>query len=146
MVVCFCWADLPASSPAGALPLAAEGVDELDIVATASSLLPTSLDTVIVLVAGFWKGVGRSGDFVRWNRGRELREQRTESLAMSEQVQEREWGAAAGRKEGSDSGGRVAERWGAEALLESERRGGARRQGRLWHGCYSRAIAGLGAR
>lgn len=43
--------DLPASSPAGAPPAAAEGDDELDMAATASSLLPASLDTVIVLVA-----------------------------------------------------------------------------------------------
>jgi hypothetical protein len=49
---CFCLADLPASSPGGALPPAAEGDDEFDMVATASSLLPASLDTVIVLVAG----------------------------------------------------------------------------------------------
>jgi hypothetical protein len=46
-------ADLPASSPTGALPAAAEGDDELDMAATASSLLPASFDTVIVVVAGF---------------------------------------------------------------------------------------------
>ncbi len=50
-------ADIPASSPAGALPPGAAdgGDDELDMVATASSLLPTSFDTVIVLKAGFWR-------------------------------------------------------------------------------------------
>ena len=46
-------ADLPASSPTGALPAAAEGDDELDMAATTSSLLPASFDTVIVVVAGF---------------------------------------------------------------------------------------------
>lgn len=59
-VVWFCWANLPASSPTGAAPLPAEGVDELDIVATASSLLAASLDTVIVLVAGFCRFRGRA--------------------------------------------------------------------------------------
>jgi len=53
--------NLPASSPAGALPAAAEGDDELDMAATASSLLPASLDTVIVLEAGvrLFRAAGR---------------------------------------------------------------------------------------
>jgi len=50
---CSClWWDLPDSSPPGAPTPAAEGDDELDMAATASSLPPASLDTVIVLVAG----------------------------------------------------------------------------------------------
>jgi hypothetical protein len=100
-MVYFCCVDLPVSSPAGALPLAAEGVDELDMAATASSLLPASLDTVIVLVAEFFKDVGRSGDFVRWNRGREscVSSERSPWLC-SEQVQERERVGSGSRQEG----------------------------------------------
>lgn len=56
--------DLPVSSPAGAPPLVAEGVDELDIVVTVSSLLPASLDTVIVADAGFRSVAEGPGGFV----------------------------------------------------------------------------------
>lgn len=46
-----CQGDIPASSPAGAAPAAAEGeAEELDMPAAASVLLPISLDDAVIVL------------------------------------------------------------------------------------------------
>ena len=124
--------DLPASSPGGAPPAATDGDDELDI----SSLLPASVDTVMVLVAGFCVFRATERLCAIATRGRWLRFGRRES-----KKQAKGRGGEAGRRQRQ----RRRRAGPLKALLEREREGGACRRARLWHAPFD-AIAGFCAR